>query len=89
MAKKMKNRVEWSGLHIWRWFVVVNENDEPVAEFFDENPKQAKDYAACFENHRVRIAAAEEINEDGDLNPAVYDDTLRGAMSKLKRALTK
>ena len=83
----MKNRIEWNGIRIWRWFAVVDDNDNPVAEFFDENPKQAEHYAACFENYRVRLAAAEEINEDGDLNPAVYDDTLRGVMSKLKRAL--
>ena len=85
----MKNRISWSGLHIWRWFVVFNENDDPVAEFFDETPKEAKRYAECFEGYKVKIAAAEEIDKDGDLNPAVYDDTLRGAMSKLKRALTK
>ena len=83
----MENRIDWNGFHVWRWFVVVDEDDNIIQEFFDETPKNAKRYAKCFDDYRVRIAAAEEINEDGDLNPAVYGDTLRDAMSKLKRAL--
>jgi len=86
--RKIRNRIKWSGLYIWRWFVVVDDDSNPVAEFFDETPKQAEQYCKCFENYRVMIAAAEEINEQGDLNPAVYSDTLSGAMNKLKRALT-
>ena len=83
----MKNRIDWNGYHVWRWFVVVDEDDNPRAEFFDETPKNAKRYAECFEGYKVKIAAAEEINSDGDLNPAVYGDTLTDAMRQLKRAL--
>jgi hypothetical protein len=83
----MKNRIDCNGYHVWRWFVVVDEGNQPVAEFFDETPKEAKRYAECFDGYKVRFAAAEEFNEQGDLNPAVYGDTLKGAMSNLKRAL--
>ena len=86
-VRKIRNRIKWGGLYIWRWFVVVDEDYSPVAEFFDETPKEAKRYAECFDGYRVRIAAAEEINEEGDLNPAVYGDTLKDAMSNLKRAI--
>ena len=34
-----------------------------------------------------KYAAAEEINDDGDVNPAVYGDTLKEAMDKLKKVL--
>lgn len=34
-----------------------------------------------------RWAAAEWINEDGDLNPCVYGNTKREAISKLKNTL--
>ena len=83
----MINRIDWKGYHIWRWFVAVDNDSNPVAEFFDETPKEAKRYAECFDGYKVRVAAAEEINEQGDLNPAVYGDTLTDAMRKLKRAL--
>ena len=83
----MKNEIHWNGYNIWRWFVVVDEDDNPKQEYFDETPKNAKRFAECFEGYKVKIAAAEEINEQGDLNPAVYGDTLTDAMRKLKRAL--
>lgn len=34
-----------------------------------------------------KYAAAEEINDDGDLNPAVYADSLKEATDKLKSVL--
>ena len=42
-----------------------------------------------FDNKKdaFKYAAAEEINEDGDVNPAVYGDTLKEAMDKIKSVL--
>lgn len=34
-----------------------------------------------------KYAVAEEINEDGDVNPAVYGDTLKEAMDNLKKII--
>ena len=81
----MKNVIKWKDYTIWRWFVVF-ENDELIAEFFD-SIHDAEKCAMAEDGRTLKYAAAEEINDDGDLNPAVYGDTLKEVMDKIKKVL--
>ena len=79
----MKNEVKWKDYTICRWVVAMVGGS--VIEEFD-SMADAKKYmkrVPC----TFKYAAAEEINDDGDVNPAVYGDTLKEAMDKLKSVL--
>ena len=79
----MKNEVKWKDYTICRWVVAMVENSI-IGEFNSmADAKKAMKGSPC----AFKYAAAEEINEDGDVNPAVYGDTLKEAMSKLKSTL--
>lgn len=66
------------------YVVVTNgENNEVVAEF-DNMGDAGKHFGG---QYGKRWAAAEWIDEDGNLNPAVYADTKRKAIAKLKSVL--
>jgi hypothetical protein len=80
----MKNEVKWKGYTICRW-VAVFEHGEVVNEF--DSMADAKAYYKGHNGYDFKYAAAEEINDDGDVNPAVYGDTLKEAMDKLKKVL--
>ena len=79
----MKNEVKWKGYTIWRW-VVAMIDDYIIGEFDSmTDAKKAMKGAPCV----FMYAAAEEINDDGDVNPAVYCDTLNEVMNKIKSVL--
>lgn len=80
----MKNEVEWKGYTICRW-VAVFEYGEVVNEF--NSMADAKAYYKGLYGYDFKYAAAEKINEDGDVNPAVYGDTIKEVMDKLKSVL--
>ena len=80
----MKNEIKWKGHTIYRW-VAVFEHGEGVNEF--NSMADAKAYYKGLYGYDFKYAAAEEINEYGDVNPAVYGDSLKEVMDKLKKIL--
>ena len=80
----MKNQIKYKSYTIARW-VTVFENGEPVGEF--DSMADAKAYYTNPDGYEFKYAAAEEINDDGDVNPAVYGDTLKEVTDKLKAIL--
>lgn len=85
----MKNEVKWKGHTIYRW-VAVFEHNEPIAEF--DSIGDAKAYFSDTNGHELngyefKYTAAEVIDEDGNVNPAVYGDTLKEVMNKIKSIL--
>ncbi len=66
--------------------MTVFENGEPVGEF--DSMADAKAYYTNSDGYEFKYAAAEEINKDGDVNPAVYGDTLKEATDKLREILS-
>lgn len=80
----MKNIIKYNGYTIWRWVAVfacddiIGEHDSMI-----EARKAMKNVSGvCF-----KYAAAEQINSDGDLNPAVYGETLSEVTNRLKEIL--
>ena len=82
----MKQEIKWKGYIIVRWFVVLNADGEPIEEFWDSKNDAIK-FAENRDGCVVKYAAAEIINDCGDLNPAVYGDSLKEVMVKIKKAL--
>lgn len=79
----MKNEIEWKGYAICRW-VVAMVGSSIIGEFDSmADAKKAIKGTPC----TFKYAVAEEINEDGDVNPAVYGDTLKEAMDNLKKII--
>lgn len=79
----MKN-IKYKGYTISRWVAcfacvdIIGEYDS-----MSEARKAMKDVpGVCF-----KYAAAEHINADGDLNPAVFGDTLQDVTNHLKQIL--
>ena len=83
----MKNEIKWNGYTICRWVAVFDSDDNPVDELDSMPEAKASWYAKQPSVYKFKYAAAEEINEDGDCNPAVYGDTLKEATDKLKKLL--
>ena len=80
----MKNIIKYNGYTIFRWVVVftcadiIGEYDSMI-----EARKAMKDVSGvCF-----KYAAAEQINDDGDVNPSVYGETLSEVTNRLKKIL--
>lgn len=80
----MKNEVKWKGYTICRW-VAVFWGEEIIGEY-DSMPEAKKEWSFK-DGITYKYAAAEEINEDGDVNPAVYGDSIKEVMDKLKSVL--
>ena len=81
----MKNIIEYKGHKIQRSVAVFLDG-----EYVDEFDSMAEANASFYKRaggYEFKYAAAEWINEDGDLNPAVYGDTLKEATDKLKELL--
>lgn len=79
----MRNEIKWKDYTICRW-VVAMVGGSIIGEFDSmADAKKAMKGAPC----TFKYAAAEEINDDGDVNPAVYADSLKGAMDKIKSVL--
>ena len=83
----MKNEVKYKGHTISRWITVFDSEGNPVDEVDSMPEAKASWYAKQPSNYKFKYSAAEEINEDGDCNPAVYGDTLKEATDKLKKLL--
>ena len=81
----MKNVIKYKGYTIVRW-VAVFEHGTPINEF--DTMADAKAYYKGHSGYDFKFAAAEEINDDGDVNPAVYGNTLKEATDKLKKLLS-
>lgn len=80
----MKNEIKYKDYTICRWVAVFAGAD--ICDEFDTMKEAKKEYKGV-SGARFKYAAAEEINEDGDCNPAVYGDTLKEATDKLKKLL--
>jgi len=79
----MKNEINWNGYTICRWVVAMVEG-RVIGEYDSmAEAKKAMKGSSC----TFKYAAAEEINEDGDVNPAVYGDSIKEVMDKLKSVL--
>lgn len=83
----MKKEVKYKGYTICRWVAVFDSDGNPVDELDSMPEAKASWYAKLPSVYKFKYAAAEEINEDGDCNPAVYGDTLKEVMDKLKKLL--
>lgn len=81
----MINEIKYKGYTIVRWVVCLSQTGEIVEEF--DNMGLAKKKYGDYDDLHLKYAAAETINEYGDVNPAVYGDTLSEAMNKLKKLL--
>jgi hypothetical protein len=80
----MKNEIKYKDYTICRWVAVFAGAD--ICDEFD-TMKEAKKAYKGVGGARFKYAAAEEINKDGDVNPAVYGNTLKEAMDKIKSVL--
>lgn len=80
----MRNVIKWKDYTIWRWVIVLAGAD--IIEEFESMAEAKKEYKGT-PGVRYKYAAAEQINEDGDVNPAVYGNTLAEVTIKLKRTL--
>lgn len=81
----MKNEVKWKGYTIVRWIAVIDMNNGDIIDEVDSVAEYRKAYGKS--NTSFVYAAAEVINKDGDVNPAVYGATLKEATDKLKNVL--
>lgn len=81
----MKNEIKYKGYTIFRWVAAFN-GDEIVGEY--DSMVEAKRHWKFGSGVRFRYAAAEQINDNGDVNPAVYADTLQEVTLKIKKLLS-
>ena len=83
----MVNEIKYKGYTISRWVTAFNFlTDEPMGEF-DSMNEAMREFADRKGLVYFKYAAAEQINENGDCNPAVYGATLKEATDKLKKLL--
>ena len=83
----MINTIEYKGYKIERWVVaVVYDPDIHVLGEYT-SMSEAKDKLGGVPGVYFKFAAAEWINKDGDLNPAVYGDSLSEVTKKIKKIL--
>lgn len=65
----MKNLVKYRGYTIVRW-ITAFIGDDPIGEF-DSMAEAKKEFRGVL-GITFKYSAAEMINDDGDVNPAVY-----------------
>lgn len=80
----MTNVIMYKGYTISRWVVALAGADV-IGEYVSTT--EARKAMKGVPGVRFKYAAAEHINADGDVNPAVYGDTLKEATNKLKKLL--
>lgn len=80
----MNNLIYWKGYTISRW-VVALAGDDVIGEY--DTMAEARKAMKGVPGVRFKYAAAEHINNDGDVNPAVYGETLASATEQLKELL--
>ena len=80
----MKNEVKYKGYTICRWVVALAGAD--IIGEYDDMTQAKRDMAGVW-GVQFKYAAAEEINKDGDVNPAVYANTLPEVMERIKEVL--
>ena len=81
----MKNEIKWKGYTIVRFVVARDMDGDAIVGEYD-NLKEAQE-AHTGDYVYYEYGAAEVINKDGDVNPAVYGATLKEATDKLKKLL--
>lgn len=79
--------IKYNGYTISTFVCVFDDDDHIVDEFDDMKSAKASFYAKQPDVYKFKYAAAEQINADGDCNPAVFADTLKEAVRKLKKLL--
>lgn len=82
----MKNLIMYKGYTISRW-VVALAGDSVIGEY--DSITEARKAMKGVPGVRFKYAAAEHINADGDVNPAVYGETLSDATDRLKEILKR
>ena len=87
----MDTMIEWNGYRIWvtaiayrnleRGYLCEFETMREVKQYIKENYPHLSDV-------KYEYIAAEEIDEDGNVNPPCYGKTKAEALKKLKKVLT-
>ena len=84
--------IEWNGYRIWVWAIAYrNLNRGYLCEFetMREVKKYIKENYPHLDDVKYQYIAAEEIDDDGNVNPPCYGNTKAEAVGKLKRVLPK
>ena len=84
-------KIEWNGYRIWVWAIAYRKlSDGYICEF--ETMREVKQYIKENYPHLDDVTyayiAAEEIDEEGNVNPPCYGKTKAEALNKLKKVLT-
>lgn len=82
-------RIQYKNHEIEVWVELYDPEDDFIAQYC-ESVKEAKHYQQVWPQYAhcaIRWAAAEIINEDGDVNPSVNGTTKKEALDKLKKVL--
>lgn len=81
----MKNEIKYKNHTIIRWIAVIDMGTGNVIDELDS----VAEYRRAYKNSNTDFvyAAAELINDRGDVNPAVYGETLKEATDRLKKLL--
>lgn len=79
----MNNIIKYNGYTIYVW-VVAMIDDHIIGEF-DSIREAKKEMKGC--PCEYMYAAAEEINQNGDVNPAVYGITRKEVLTKIIKLL--
>lgn len=83
----MKSIIKFKGFTIQRWVAaIVHDPDFRILGEYD-SLSDAKRIWGKHLGVTLKFAAAEWINKDGDLNPAVYGDSLQQVTDKIKKLL--
>lgn len=83
--------IEWNGYRIWVWAIAyVKLSDGYLCEFetMREVKKYIKENYPDLDGVKYACIAAEEVDEDGNVNIPCYGKTEAEALNKLKKVLT-
>jgi hypothetical protein len=84
------SQVKWKGYTIEVWVELYDPEYEDDVDYF-ETEREARQHQKIWpatKDKKIRWAAAEIIDDDGNLNPSVNAPTRKEAIDKLKKVLT-
>lgn len=83
--------IEWNGYRIWVWATAYRKDvGEYLCEFdtMREVKSYIKEHYPWLDDVSYVYCAAEEIDDDGNINPPCHGKTKAEAVSKLKKVLS-